>query len=276
MSGDYQKLKDIVAKLRNPQGGCPWDLAQTAQSLKPYFVEECFEAIEAITKEDPEQTAEELGDVLLQIALHSQLAAEKQQFTLDSVIERLNAKLITRHPHVFNQQSDDYQQVQSAEDVAKKWQERKLALHHKEESFIKDKVLYNTALRSAQIIGEKTAKVHFDWDSANQVQYKVEEEWQELKEEMTAIEASKTPTSPENHARISEELGDLLFSIVQLARHLDIDAEDCLKQANRKFLTRFRSMEDMMNPQQKNHMTELTQNDWEQLWNLAKKREYKK
>ncbi len=263
----FEKLKDIVKDLRHPTSGCPWDLKQTHQSLLKYLLEESYEFIEAVELESPEKMEEEIGDVLLQVLLHSQMASEKKWFDIESVSEKLKEKLIRRHPHVFETPNSNL----SAEQVLVNWEQIKKeererenqekANHHR----IKKSVLHAPALSSAQKIGQKTNELKFDWEHFSQVSYKVEEEWQELKEELSYANGL-------NKNRVKEELGDLLFSIAQLARHLEIDPEAALKEANIKFLRRFYDMEDLI---LKNNLTleNMNQEQMDVYWLEAKVRE---
>jgi MazG family protein len=260
----FEKLKDIIADLRHPTNGCPWDLKQTHQSLLKYLIEESYEFIEAVELNDPKKMEEELGDVLLQVLLHSQLADEKKLFNIESVAKVLSEKLIRRHPHVFEKKDSSL----SAEEVLINWEKIKQEEKTREElekisnHRIKNSVLHAPALISAYKIGKKTNELKFDWDNYQQVAYKVEEEWQELKEELS-------PTPGLNKTRVQEELGDLLFSVAQLARHLDIDPELALRDANKKFLKRFHSMEDLM--AKKNAKLEaMNQTQMDVFWNEAK------
>lgn len=260
----FEKLKEVVADLRHPQNGCPWDLKQSHESLLKYLIEESYEFIEAVEQKDNQKMEEEIGDVLLQVLLHARLAEERNAFDIESVSKVLSEKLIRRHPHVFENKNSSI----SADEVVLNWEkikqeeksreEKENSSHHR----IKMSVMHNPALVAAVKIGKKTNDLKFDWDDYQQVAYKVEEEWQELKEEIA-------PTSGLNKERVKEELGDLLFSVAQLARHLDLDPEDALRQANKKFLKRFYSMEDIM--KSKNvRLEEMNQTQMDVYWNEAK------
>jgi MazG family protein len=260
---NFEKLKDVVAELRHPVTGCPWDLEQTHESLLKYLLEESYEYIEAVEEKDPKKMEEEIGDVLLQVILHTQIASEHKQFDFESVCAVLTDKLVRRHPHVFENKETGL----SSEQVLINWdkikQEEKARIagektHHR----IKHSVLNMPPLASAVKIGKKTNEIKFDWDDYNQVSYKVEEEWQELKEELT-------PHRELNHDRVFEEMGDLLFSMAQLARHLNIDPDDALKQANKKFLRRFHAMEDLM-VKANVKLEDMNQTQMDVYWNQAK------
>ena len=263
----FEKVKKVVDDLRHPTDGCPWDLKQTHESLLKYLIEESYEFIDAVEKKDPKKMEEELGDVLLQVLLHARLGEEKNSFDINSVSKTLKEKLIRRHPHVFENKNTSI----TTDEVLLNWakikeeeksrEERENNSHHR----IKESVLHAPGLMSAVKIGKKTNDLRFDWDDYQQVAYKVEEEWQELKEELT-------PTSGLNKERVFEELGDLLFSVAQLARHLDLDPEEALRAANKKFLRRFYSMEDIM--KEKNIVLEnLNQTQMDVYWAEAKHKE---
>lgn len=230
----YQAF-ETIKKLRDPVTGCPWDLEQTHESLAKYLVEECYEFLGALSEENSKAMCQELGDILLQIYLHSVLAEEKKLFTISDVAKTLKEKIIRRHPHVFSDLK-----VSDSKEVEKNWQDIKK--HENKDSgktdkktFFHEDLLKFPALLSAYKIGKISGKINFDWENHGQVAYKVEEEWQELKEEMTPPKM--------NRERVEEELGDFLFSAVQLARHLDIDPELALIKANQKFIKRFHVVE---------------------------------
>lgn len=260
----FEKLKDVIKDLRHPTDGCPWDLKQTHESLLKHLVEETYEFAEAVELNDPKKMEEELGDVLLQVMFHSQLASEKNQFDVESVSKVLSEKLIRRHPHVFENKNVNI----GADEVLMNWAMIKAEEKSREEQEhnanhrIKLSVMHAPALQSALKIGNKTQELKFDWENYAQVAYKVEEEWQELKEEMA-------PAKGLNKARIKEELGDLLFSVAQLARHLEIDPELALREANMKFLKRFYSMEDLMRAKGA-VLEDMNQTQMDLFWNEAK------
>lgn len=260
---NFEKLKDVIAALRDPVDGCPWDLKQTHESLLKYLLEESYEFVEAVEEKDPKKMEEEIGDVLMQVLLHAQLASEKNQFDIESVSKVLTEKLVRRHPHVFENKNTAI----TADQVVLNWEkikaEEKLreqgeATHHR----IKKSALNAPSLLAAAKIGKKTNELKFDWDDYTQVAYKVEEEWQELKEELT-------PHRQINRDAVFEEMGDLLFSIAQLARHLDMDADAALHAANKKFLRRFHSMEDLMEKKGAKLET-MNQEQMDVYWNQAK------
>lgn len=268
---NFEKLKTVVAALRDPADGCPWDLKQTHESLLKYLLEESYEFLEAVEEKNPKKMEEELGDILLQVLLHAQIAEENKWFNLESVSLALKDKLIRRHPHVF----ENKQKGLSAEDVLLNWEkikeeERKnqeqLSTHKKHR--IKASILNAPPLISAAAIGKKTCELKFDWSDYTQVVYKVEEEWQELKEELT-------PNRSMNKKAVKEELGDLLFSMAQLARHLEIDPHEALRDANKKFIRRFHKMEDLM-ASENVALENLNQEQMDVYWNQAKNQEIKR
>ncbi len=216
---DVFEVVKTMKILRAP-GGCEWDRAQTHESLKPYMVEEAFEAVEAIESGDSEKLKEELGDVLLQVIFHALISEEEGKFDFYDVAKSLNEKLIRRHPHVFgNVKGYSYERWEEIKASEKKEKKRKLG-----------KV--NTALPGlsmARRLQENAAAYGFDWEKPDEVMEKVEEEIQELKD-------AKTPEEK------TEELGDLIFAIVNLARHLNIDPEVAVRKANEKFADRFEKM----------------------------------
>lgn len=227
---EFDDFIAIIAKLRAPDG-CPWDRKQTHESLKPYLLEESHEVLEAIDDRIPERIADELGDVLLQVALHSQIAAEKGDFTIKDVIGHISTKMVRRHPHVFGDVS-----VSDSDEVLKNWE-----IIKKEEKGAKEEPSMMASIQEglpslyrASKIQRKAAGVGFDWPDWRGAFDKVKEEIGELEEEI----AAEAP--PEE---LTKEFGDILFALVNVGRKLGIDAEDALRQTNRKFITRFRHVE---------------------------------
>ncbi|MCD6267609.1 MAG: nucleoside triphosphate pyrophosphohydrolase [Thermotogaceae bacterium] len=223
----FEKLVNIMKRLRGP-GGCDWDRAQTHESLKPYIIEEAYELLNAIESGDTEELKEELGDVLLQVVFHSQIASERGAFDISDVVETLCEKLIRRHPHVFGK-SGGYSY--------KQWEDIKAREKSKKSvSRIGDLNPALPALSMARRIQENASAVGFDWENIEEVFEKVLEELEELKRSL----------SNGDKKRISEELGDLLFSIVNLSRFLNVDPESALRKATERFWRRFRRMEEMI------------------------------
>jgi MazG family protein len=259
---EFTNLVQVVKALRDPEKGCPWDLEQNHQSLLRYLLEESYEFKEAVEKGDSTSMKEELGDVLLQVLLHSQIASESGEFDLEAVSKTLADKLIRRHPHVFDNPNN--QKITSKE-VNENWHKiKEQEKGQKSSRAIKEKIIYGPALKVAENIGHKTKALNFDWENAGQVAWKVEEEWQELKEELMP--------SKVNIDRIGEELGDFLFSAAQLSRHLNLDPEELLKKANQKFLKRFYAMEDQL-VQEGKDFKDMTQEQLDKYWTHAKAQE---
>lgn len=258
---NFEKMVEVISKLRDPDGGCPWDLKQTHKSLLKFLTEESYEFIHATESEDYGAMEEEIGDVLLQVVLHCVIAKETNKFDIESVSKVLADKMIRRHPHVF----EDPSLAKDDAEVKENWEKIKnLEAQGKNKRYFDESYLHFPALFSANKIGKKTNKINFDWENPNQVMYKVEEEWQELKEELAASKLSKE--------RIKEELGDFLFSAAQLARHLEIDPEDALREANKKFINRFNSMEELIHEDAKK-VSDMNQMEMDVYWNKAKKKE---
>ena len=225
--GDVARLRDIVARLRAP-GGCPWDREQTHESLRAALIEECYEAIDAIEKSDDANFREELGDLLLHVVMHAHMAGERKAFEFEDVVAGVCEKLIRRHPHVFGDV-----QVSESGQVLRQWEAIKRSEKGAQSSVMDGLPSAFPALLLAQSAQKKAARVGFDWENAAQVLEKIDEEINELREAIS----SKMKES------IEEELGDLFFSLVNLARKLDVDSETALARGTRKFIKRFRAME---------------------------------
>lgn len=251
---------DVIQRLRHPTKGCPWDLEQTHNSLLKYLIEESYEFIEAVEKNDPKLMEEELGDVLLQVLLHSTIGSERQSFNLESVAKTLADKIVRRHPHVFSPGSEKL----TSDQVVNNWQDIKQKEKETKKYSIDTKLLQAPALESALKIGKKSTTVNFDWEDYYQVVAKVEEEWQEVKEELP-------PGGKFDRQRVKEEIGDLLFSVAQLARHLELNPEDCLREANKKFIGRFQKVEDAVKAKGKT-LEQTPQSELEQIWIEVKKK----
>lgn len=237
----FRDLVELIARLRAP-GGCPWDREQTHESLKPMLLEEAYEVIEAIDEGDDAEFIGELGDLLLQVVFHSQIATEENRFTVGEVIERISSKMIRRHPHVFGE--DD---AQTSNEVLRNWEAIKAAeLQAKGKSDSDASMLDSVStslpgLMEAFQMTTKVSRVDFDWPDVASVIEKLDEEVEELKEAV-AIE-------PVSHREIADEVGDLLFVVVNVARLLGVDPESALKASNRKFRRRFRYIEDRLREQ---------------------------
>lgn len=229
--GEIDRLVDIMRTLRSEQG-CPWDREQTLESLRRYAVEEVYEVLDAIDRGDVEDHCEELGDLLLQVVFQAQLRSEEGRFDFEDVARAISEKLIRRHPHVFGEV-----EVSGSEEVLVNWnrikETEKSGKQNAASSCLDGVPLHLPALLRAQEIQKKAAKVGFDWDSLPPVLEKIREEISEVEEELASSDRDAT----------GEEIGDLLFAVVNLARHLDQDAEQLLQDATRKFSTRFREVE---------------------------------
>ncbi|MBL7664885.1 MAG: nucleoside triphosphate pyrophosphohydrolase [Bacteriovoracaceae bacterium] len=262
---ELDKLIEVIARLRDPKTGCPWDIKQTHQSLIRYLIEESYECVDALQSENPTRMEEELGDVLLQVILHSQIASEKKQFNIQTVAKKLATKLINRHPHVFqNPQNKRF----TEEEINKTWQQEKTKEGKTDHKVISHKDNLFPALLSAHTIGEKSKKFNFDWETTEQVLAKVEEELDELKVEMKK-------KKNKNIKKIEEEMGDLLFSVAQLSRHLKLTSEEVLHKANAKFIGRFQTLQKLVADADKK-LDELSLAEMENFWKKVKKNEKNK
>ncbi len=251
------ELQIIMAKLRAP-GGCPWDIEQDHQSLKKYLVEECSEVLDAIDHEGPEELKDELGDVLMNVYFHAQIASENKQFDIHDVAQNISEKMVRRHPHVFGDQN-----AANAADVDKIWQEEKEKEKGKKNSALDGIPGHLPSLRKAQTMQKKAAKLGFDWPDWRGSFDKIQEELAELREELEAR------TSPQ---RMEEEFGDLLFSMVNFARVFKFDADDALRQANHKFDSRFRHVEKCVKDSNKD-WPDYPLEELDEFWDDAKKQE---
>ena len=253
-----QDLINVVAKLRSPDGGCPWDLAQTPETLIPYVTEEAYEVVDAIRSGDKNAIAEELGDLLLQVVLQAQIASEAGNFSLTEIAQGITQKLIRRHPHVFGNIS-----VENVEQVRQNWEEIKAT--EKGVSLDEADKLTNKLLRYARIlppltagmkISRKAAAVGFEWDD-------VEGVWEKFNEELAEFQQAIAHESP---LRQQEELGDLLFVIINLARWYDLDPDAALQGTNQRFVQRLSHVETLAG----RPLTDYSLEELENLWQQAK------
>lgn len=247
------RLREIVARLRAPDG-CPWDREQTHESLRAALVEECYEAIEAIEKADDTNLREELGDLLLHVVMHAHMAGERQAFTFEEVVEGICEKLVRRHPHVFGDT-----EANDSTEVLRQWEQIKRAEKGGEASVLAGLPVALPALLRAQNAQKKAARVGFDWDVAAEVLEKVEEEIRELRE---AVAQARS-------AAVEEEIGDLLFSVVNFARKLNIDCETALAGATRKFIRRFQKVEAVLAAEGRK-IEEATPQEMNAIWDRIK------
>lgn len=248
----FEGLVDIVATLRGPEG-CPWDKQQTHHSLKPHLIEEAYEVIEAIERGQPDALREELGDLLLQVLMHSQIASEEGQFDIHQVIAHLTEKLIARHPHVFGEV-----EAKDAEAVLHNWDRIKRE-QTGQESILEGVPRSMPALLRALEVSKRAARAGFEWQDVRGVVEKLEEETAELR---SALEQGD-PT------RIADEVGDALFTMVNIARHVRLDPEESLRQMVDRFIQRFQWMEQTAR-QQERPLESLSPDEWETLWQEAK------
>lgn len=247
-------LLDVMARLRDPEAGCPWDIDQTFRSIVPSTVEEVYELVDAIEREDWDHVAEELGDVMFQVVFYAQLGKEQGRFDFNQVVHTLTEKLIRRHPHVFATQSEKISQ----DDVKKQWEAIKQQERSQKQKLgvLDDIPRALPALTRAQKLTKRAASVGFDWPNISQVLAQLKSEIEELEEAIAS--------GDQRHS--AEELGDLLLCGANLARHLKVDAEQCLRESNAKFERRFGYIE-------KNSPAPLEQNSLEAmdaLWHEAK------
>jgi MazG family protein len=255
-----EKLLEIMADLRDPHSGCPWDVQQDFASVAPYTVEEAYEVADAIARNDLADLRDELGDLLFQVAFHARMAEEQGEFDFEDVARSICEKMLRRHPHVFGSAEEKaagpaegaWEQIKAAERAAAKKADTGSALDNIAQAL--------PALKRAEKLGKRAARVGFDWPDSSGVRSKINEELAEL----SAAECSGS------EQQMAEELGDVLFSVVNLARHLKIDPEQALAGANRKFESRFRRVEASARDSGK-RLDELGLTALEGLWEDAKK-----
>lgn len=259
-----ERLLTVMARLRDPDGGCPWDIEQTFETIAPYTIEEAYEVADAIARGDMADLKEELGDLLLQVVYHSQIASEGpgagQAFTFDDVANGIAEKMIRRHPHVFGDAAVENAAAQTRawEDV--KAEERRLKGKAERESLLDDVPLGFPALTRAEKLQKRAARGGFDWPEIRQVMAKIREELGELEQELS------DGAVPD---RVEDELGDVLFTLANLARHLKVDPEEALRRTNRKFERRFRSIEQALEKDGRS-METTPLDQLEALWQAAK------
>jgi ATP diphosphatase len=264
-----QRLLRIMARLRDPVAGCEWDVAQTFATIAPYTIEEAYEVADAIERNDPDDLCEELGDLLLQVVFHARIAEEAGQFSFGDVVEAITRKMIRRHPHVFARSSADTPDAVKAQwDNIKTEEKRERAERRARRGITED---FKTgflgsvhrsqpALTEALKLQERAAKVGFDWSEAEPILDKIEEEIAELREAMQEGAAHK----------VKDELGDLIFALVNIGRHVKADPEQALRGTNTKFRQRFRYIETHLEADQVS-LEEATLEQMEALWQAAKR-----
>jgi nucleoside triphosphate diphosphatase len=268
-SSDIARLIEIMAALRTPETGCPWDQEQDFASIAPYTLEEAYEVVDAIERGDLADLRDELGDLLLQVVFHARMAEERGAFAFLDVVEAITRKLIRRHPHVFGnikelspeQVKALWDTIKSEEKAERRAEREKLGLpaESHETGFLGGIPTALPALTRAQKLTAKAAKVGFDWPDATQVIDKIHEELEEVKEASSSGERD----------RIEDEIGDLLFSVTNLARHYGIDPESALRRTNAKFERRFGSVEQALKHQGRD-LNEASLEEMEELWVQAK------
>jgi nucleoside triphosphate diphosphatase len=259
VASGIEKLLKVMERLRDPKDGCPWDREQNFSTIAPYTIEEAYEVADAIERNDQQDLRDELGDLLFQVVFHARMAQERGWFDFDAVATAIHDKLVRRHPHVFADAtfSDSAEQTANWEDH--KARERAEAAKRRgpeADSVLGDVPKALPALLRAAKLGKRAARVNFDWPDASGVREKLNEELREL-------DAAK------DQEQVAEELGDALFTLANLGRHLNVDAEDALRGANRKFETRFRHMEALAR-QRGLELETLTPAQWDALWVAAK------
>jgi MazG family protein len=254
-----QRLLDIMARLRDPQRGCPWDQQQTFATIAPYTIEEAYEVADAIERNDLDALRDELGDLLFQVVFHSQMAQELAAFDFDAVAATICEKMERRHPHVFGDAS-----IETAEAQTVAWEEQKRRERAaKHASVLADVPLGLPALTRANKLGKRAAQVGFEWPDVTGALAKVEEELRELRQEI----------GPNvNHAALADELGDVLFCMVNVCRYLKVDPEEALRATNAKFERRFGYVEARLKEQGRTP-DEATLEEMDRLWDEGKARE---
>src|SRR3954465_5187256 len=289
----FERAVSIMAKLRGP-GGCPWDREQTFDSIKPYTLEETYEVLEAIDNRDWHELPGELGDLLLQVLFYSEMAAENKRFSIDDVLDRLSNKLVDRHPHVFGNVS-----AETPAEVLRNWEaikseekkkrvqagEGKTTKEQKPESVLAGVSSAMPALLEAHKLSSRAAHVGFDWPEIGGLFAKLSEETEELQHELQQLPvpvhapgnnvagAAKTEMPEPLRHRLEEEVGDLFFVLVNIARYLSLDPQSSLKKTNRKFKRRFQWMEDKLR-QSGRPPQQATADELESLWKQAKQQEH--
>ena len=254
----FDQLVQVFAALRS-ENGCPWDREQTHESIKPDLIEETYEVIEAIDAGDATKLREEIGDLLANVMLHAQIARDEGEFDISDVIKTLTEKLIRRHPHVFGDQ-----EANNADQVVKNWEQikRSESGYEDRKSALDGVPDHLPNLQRAQKLQRKAARVGFDWNNVSDVLPKIDEEIAELKENI----------QDGNREEIELEIGDLLFSIVNLCRFLHVQAEEALRKANRKFVSRFKTMEEELE-RRGDSFKDYDLAGLDEIWNRAKERE---
>jgi ATP diphosphatase len=268
------RLVEIMAALRTPVTGCPWDLEQDFGTIAPYTIEEAYEVADAIHRGDLVDLREELGDLLLQVVYHARLAEEDGAFAFPDVVEAITAKMIRRHPHVFGDEAARsagiakgmWEKIKQEEKREKAEARAKAGIAERKSRFLDDVPANFPALVEAEKLQRRAARVGFDWGSTGPVIDKIREETEELAAEIVGSDAP----DDERRERIAGEIGDLIFAVANLARHLDIDPEEALKRTNRKFRKRFSAIEDAADATGRT-LDDLSLDEMETVWQAAKR-----
>ena len=268
---DIQRLIEIMSALRTPKTGCPWDLEQTFETIVPYTIEEAYEVADAIHRRDIVDMREELGDLLLQVVYHAQMADEQRSFDFGDVVEGITAKMIRRHPHVFGDEDarsagiakGTWERIKQVEKKERAVARAEHGLSDEKQRFLDDVPTVFPALTEAEKLQKRAVRVGFDWGAPGPVLDKIREETDELAAELT------TDGAPPDRDRVEDEIGDLLFAIANLARHLEIDPEAALKRTSRKFRRRFSVIEDTATAQSRT-LEDMGLEEMEAAWQAAK------
>ncbi len=267
-SRDISRLLEIMAALRTPVTGCPWDLEQSFRSIAPYAIEEAHEVVDAIERNDMVDLAEELGDLLLQVVFHAQMASETGTFDFGDVVEHITRKMIRRHPHVFGDGNartagmvkEAWGRIKAEEKAERASAKAAAGIVSRTASLLDDVPVAMPGLMRAVKLQEKAAKVGFDWDTAAQVIAKAHEELSEIEAEITVGAA---------HDRLEDELGDVLFAVANLARHVKVDPDAALRRTNAKFRHRFGTIEAFLAAQGRS-LQDASLAEMEAIWQAAK------
>jgi len=258
-SNQLDKLLEIMAALRDPENGCPWDIEQTFKTIAAYTIEEAYEVADAIERMDMNDLKDELGDLLFQVVFHAQMAEEQGEFKFDDVAKAINEKLVRRHPHVFGDEV-----AGSHEELHRAWEQHKKnerqARQHERKGLLDGIASTMPALRWSSKLQKRAAHHGFDWDDVAPVFDKLQEEIGELKAEIV---------HQDNQERIADELGDILFACVNLSRHLDVNPEQALRDSNMKFISRFTVVEELLQ-QDGRLMDDCSVEELEDYWQKAK------
>jgi len=261
MSKSFNRLVKVASRLRSRRGGCPWDLKQTPDSLKPFLIEEAYEVIEAIESKNNARIVEELGDLLYQVLFHAQIGKEEGRFTIEDVLKAATDKMVRRHPHVFRRDRS-VPRMRTAEEVLVRWEELKAnETGNRHRTSVLDGVSKQLpALLHAQQLQARAARVGFDWPALEPVLKKVREEIREF----------ERARKGRSRSRMEDELGDVLFALVNLARFLKINAEDALRRTSQRFIQRFQYIEQTASKKGRT-VKDLSLSEMDRFWEEAKR-----